>query len=124
MEMKAAGESDMTEEIAMAIFESLGQPDSTVSQRMAMAEKLISDQRVDLEKLKNRFSTLCTTHEGKEETLKQLKEKTREVQMFLQQLSDWGAALDEEEASLTKEIARLEESPCQDMNEDPPKQEM
>jgi len=122
MEGKASGEQSMTEEVAVAIFESLGQPESTLAQRMAMAEKVISDQKVDLDKLKNRLHALTTGYVEKEETLQSLKEKTREVQMFLQQLTDWESALDQEEADLKKEIARFQAAHAQeDFTEDPPK---
>lgn len=64
---------DLTEEVAMAIFESLGGADATLSERMATAEKLISDQKVDLDKLKAKLQSLSAISEEKEETMQSLK---------------------------------------------------
>ena len=62
----------LTEEVARAIFDVLGGPDAPLTERMTFAEKLVTDQHMDIESMKNKMTVLKTIDTEQGEKLQQL----------------------------------------------------
>ena len=62
----------LTDEVARAIIDVLGGPDASLSERVTFAEKLIADQQMDIESLKNKMTLLKTIETEQGERFQQL----------------------------------------------------
>lgn len=64
----------ITDDVANSIFESLGDSDSSLSQRLAEAKLIISNQNVDVAKLKNKIDILTITRRRQQQETHRLKQ--------------------------------------------------
>eukprot|EP00210_Caulerpa_lentillifera_P000817 g791.t1 len=99
--------SEISEDTALAIFESLGGPTASLVKKIAEGEQSISNQQRDLEKLRNKLQEVKSDTEDKEKSLAELTEMTKNVQVLLQQMINWESTLNQEEAAILKEIEKV-----------------
>jgi len=69
--------SEISEDTALAIFESLGGPTASLVKKIAEGEQCLSNQQRDLEKLRARLQEITSETTDKEKSLSELKYYSR-----------------------------------------------